>query len=503
MFIVPMVTRPRLRSPSIAVLFLCAAVVGGCEKVPLLAPSGSTITLTSATSAVGFNGTADIIAQVIEPAGTPPHSGTHVTFTTNLGTIQPAEAETDLNGRAVVRFVAGSTSGVATITAISGGASVTSAGALKIAVGSAAVGAVVANANLSTVSASGGTSVITAKVTDTGGNALGGVPITFTTDAGSLNPSVANTDSSGTATAFLTTNKTAKVTVSAGVATTSTGADGKTTTTTPATATVTVTVNLTNAITVGTPTPSAPQVGQTVSIPITYPTTTGGSPITRVNVDWGDGTTGQFSGAPSAISHAYGRAGSFLVVVTGFDSFGDSATGSTSVTVSPTPKPTVDVAPPSNPTVGTTSTFGIKATAPTGATITAVTIDWGDGQVTPLSGNITSASHVYGSQGQYTVTATARDSNGETGAGSAVIVVSQTGPSASFTFTTSGLTATFDASGSTGTGLTYAWDFGDGSTGTGVNTSRTYATAGTRTVRLTVTDSSGRSSTTTRSVTVS
>ena len=64
-----------------------------CERVPLLAPSGSTMTLTSPTTALPVNGTAPIVVQVIEPSGTPPHSGTHVTFTTTLGTIQPSEAK--------------------------------------------------------------------------------------------------------------------------------------------------------------------------------------------------------------------------------------------------------------------------------------------------------------------------------------------------------------------------------------------------------------------------
>src|SRR5262245_16496630 len=170
-----------------------------CQKVPLLAPSGSTITLTTATSALGFNGTADVFAQVIEAAGTPPQRGTHVIFSTNLGTVEPAEVETDINGRASTRFRAGTSSGIATIMASSGGATVSSANAVKIAVGSAAVGGIVASANPSTVSARGGTSTITAKVTDAGGNALAGVPVTFTTDAGSMSASVANTDSNGIA----------------------------------------------------------------------------------------------------------------------------------------------------------------------------------------------------------------------------------------------------------------------------------------------------------------
>ncbi len=77
-------------------------------------------------------------------------------------------------------------------------------------------------------------------------------------------------------------------------------------------------------------------------------------------------------------------------------------------------------------------------------------------------------------------------------------------PTASFTSTTSGLTATFtDTSTDTdGTIASRSWAFGDGGTSTATNPSHTYATAGTYTVTLTVTDNGGASDTVSNSVTV-
>src|SRR4051795_1432420 len=115
-----MISRISRAFPRAAVAVACVALVAsGCQKVPLLAPSGSTITLTVAATALPVNGTAQIVAQVIEASGTPPHSGTEIAFTTSLGTIEPAVATTDNSGRAVVTFKAGNANGTATITAIS------------------------------------------------------------------------------------------------------------------------------------------------------------------------------------------------------------------------------------------------------------------------------------------------------------------------------------------------------------------------------------------------
>ena len=78
-------------------------------------------------------------------------------------------------------------------------------------------------------------------------------------------------------------------------------------------------------------------------------------------------------------------------------------------------------------------------------------------------------------------------------------------PAADFTFSTADLEASFtDASSdSDGTIVAYDWDFGDGNTSTSSDPINLYATAGTYSVNLTVTDDEGATDTSTQSVTVS
>lgn len=137
--------RPR----SVLCLVLLSSLVlgvSGCEDTWLTAPSGSAITLFSSSDSIPANGSADITATVIEGGqssdnaqaivsgvGTPVHNGTVVSFTTNLGTVDPVDAKTTSGGRAVVRFTSDGRTGTATIRAVSGPASQT----ITITVGSA------------------------------------------------------------------------------------------------------------------------------------------------------------------------------------------------------------------------------------------------------------------------------------------------------------------------------------------------------------------------------
>jgi len=419
-----MITRSRWSALVGGVLVFAASA---CEKVPLLAPAGSVINLTASSTSLGSNGSTQIIAQVIEPAGTPPHSGTQIIFTTTLGSVEPSETSTDINGRATVTFRANGASGTATITATSGGVSASGTNAIRIAVGSAAVGRVTVDASPAVVPASGGATTIISFVFDSNGNPIGGVPVTFTTDAGTLSPSLVSSDQNGRAQTTLTTSKTAKVTATAGVSGSSGGGGGTgggtggtgggTTTTSSQSATVTVTVNTPSAISFGSGTPTTTTAGQAVVFPLTY--STSGTPITRVTVDFNDGPPQTFNGQPSSVSHAFSHSGSFLVQVTGTDAFGDTSNASTAITVSSL-SGTITFSPAA-PTSGQIVSFTLAVT-PANTALQSVTWNWGPGDSVTIPGNGTQASHRFAS-GQFVVTATFTDVNGSTGTAGAQLIV--------------------------------------------------------------------------------
>jgi len=452
----------RFRLPFVvAALALAAVALTACQKVPLLAPAGSSITLTSSATALPTNGTTTIIAQVIEASGTPPHSGTLVTFTTSLGSIEPADARTDSSGRVTVTFHAGNQSGTATITAISGGANVGQNGAIKIAVGSAAVGRVNVSANPATVSSLGGSSTITANVLDINGNPLTSVPVTFSTTAGNISAAVVTTDQNGNASTVLTTAQQATVTGSVGAAGsttppstgggtgtgtgngsgtgTGTGTGGSTSGQASGSVTVTVTSAPTLLIT---PPTTPPSVGLPAAFTFAVTAATAnGSNVRDVTVNWGDGTVDDLGAVTGSaiVNHTYTTPGNKTIRATLVDAFGNTSVVSSTTFVVATATPTVIVtaaAPaPGHPV---DVSFQIQVTAPTGVGITNAVIDWGDGGNNPvpgspgpgdtqnlggLSGTVT-LTHTYKAAGTFTITLTVTDTLNRTTPGTTKVTIS-------------------------------------------------------------------------------
>ncbi len=391
---------------NLRVAMLCgfAAVLAvACDKVPLLAPQESTITLSSASTLVQANGTTQIHAIVIEPSGTPVHDGTTVLFTTNLGTLLPVEARTQ-NGVATVQFLGNGQSGTATIKALSGGSA---SEALELSVGAGASGRVSVTANPASVSAAGGTTTISAAVFDASGNPLSGVPVSFSTTAGTFSSVVVNSDASGTARTTLTTNQAASVTATAG-------------STTSAPVAITVAVRPTVTITV--PGGTTPTEGAVTTLSLTVtPAASGGSPIQGVTLDYGDGSSddlGSISGTIS-IQHVYGDSGSYRPTVTVVDSTGTSVTASTVIIVQPI---IVSITATPSPTDPKTFTFTANV-SPTGTTVASYTWTFGVGEGSPQTTSINSATHTFISTGNKTIRVIARTPTDTTVSGSTTVQV--------------------------------------------------------------------------------
>jgi hypothetical protein len=393
--------RPLL-APWSVVLAVALSGLGAasCHKVPLVAPSGSALTLIASPSTVSVNGSAEIVAVVIEGAqgvgtetepgaivagvGTPVHDGTLVVFTTSLGRIEPSEAET-VDGRAVVRLVADGRSGTATITAFSGGATNT----LDVDIGAAAATRIAVTANPQSLPPSGGTSDISARVEDQQGNAVSGIPVSFSTSSGTLSSTTVPTNELGFALTKLTTTTEATVTATTGGSATSLSG------------TVTVTVRPATTLAI-TPPPSA-MLGVPASFTITPGTET---VITGVEIDFGDGTSASLGSVTYAtlVSHLFRRTGELTVTARATATDGGSTTVSTRVSVVPlgvvgsaSPPPTA-----TTPKVGDTITLTVTPTNAT-AVIDRVQWDFGDGAYQTTES--TSIMHAYGSSGPKVATA--------------------------------------------------------------------------------------------------
>jgi PKD repeat protein len=141
-----------------------------------------------------------------------------------------------------------------------------------------------------------------------------------------------------------------------------------------------------------------------------------------------------------------------------------------------------------------TATFTSTAVDPDG-TIASYLWNFGDN----TSSTSVNPVHTYSSPGTYPVTLTVTDDGGATNTSAPTnVTIANVLPTASFTSTTSFLTANFTSTStdSDGTIVSYLWDFGEGPAGSGATPSHTYSTGGTYPVTLTVTDNSGGTNTT-------
>lgn len=407
--------------PAVLTTLVALSLATACDKVPLLAPSGSVITLFPTAPSVGINGTVEIVATVIEQgvtatppanggattttggagAGTPVQNGTLVSFTATLGRIEPSEARTQ-NGQVRVKFIASTQSGAATITAFSGG---TSGKIENFFVGSAAAERVVLLASPQNLGPAGGQTQISARVEDVSGSGLPGVPVSFNASTGQLSAASAVTDENGVARTVLTTSRETEITASVA---------GKT-------ATLTVTLNPRTGVTL-----SAPTTPVSAGLPANFSVGVSANANVRdVTIDFGNGrrqSLGAISGT-TTIQNTYSTPGTYPVTATATDANGFTEQVSTSVTILPGQPPGVIVTP-STTTPTRNQVFTVTANV-SGATSTIQEYIWdfGDGRTRTTTGPQTTIS--YADVGTKTIQVTVVQATGPSGQGAATVDVRQ------------------------------------------------------------------------------
>jgi len=208
--------------------------------------------------------------------------------------------------------------------------------------------------------------------------------------------------------------------------------------------------------------------------------------VERYYWNFGDGPATWFA-TPMA-QHTYVQAGSYTVTLLVVDDGGASTSAQQTAVVS-----NLDIPPTaaftSNCAALACSFDGSVSADPDGS-IQAYSWNFGDGGTATTA----AAQHTYVNAGTYTVTLAVTDDAGLVGTTSKTVTVVATVPTASFSVTCAGGACTFDASGSTdlgGTITAYEWTFGDGATGQGKVVSHSYSSTGTYNATLTVTDSGG------------
>ncbi len=416
-----------------ALAVMVAMLTAACDKVPLLAPANSTITLSANTLIVPTNGTTGLTAFVTESSGTPVQNGTTVRFTTTLGTVTPAETQTT-NGLAVATFQAGTSSGIAEVHAISGGATGSTSGTgttatttnvVKITIGAAAVNAVTLRANPSSVGPTGGAVELIATVITDSGSPVLNVNVTFTSDQGVLSAQTVPTDANGEARTVLTTAQKASVTATAGTKTSSAVTvdvrvgPGISVTCAPSTGTAT---NCSNV--------AASSSNNTATVVFTVSKGSGTSNLRDVTLDFGDGTSqslGTLAGGSATVTHTYaGPTGSsprgYTATARATDVNNETTSAATNVLITPRAPLTVLLEVSLAPSSGHPTTATFTATV-TGGDVLTYEWDFGDGSAT-VTTTVNKTTHIYGNADHYTATVTVKTTDGRTGTGRVEFIVS-------------------------------------------------------------------------------
>ena len=215
------------------------------------------------------------------------------------------------------------------------------------------------------------------------------------------------------------------------------------------------------------------------------------------NWDFGDGGTSPYQNP----THTFNAGGTYTVTLT----VKDNGLATNSMSQDITVYEIVKLPPVADFTCSVsnlTAAFTDLSSDPDGRII-AWNWNFGDGTTSPFK----NPTHTFPAKGTYTVTLTVTDNDLLTGTVSQETNTDEpsgNSPVADFTFSVSGLTATFTDLSTDPDGhlIAWNWNFGDGVTSPFQNPTHTFAAGGTYTVILTVTDNSLSTNSTSQFVTV-
>ncbi len=159
---------------------------------------------------------------------------------------------------------------------------------------------------------------------------------------------------------------------------------------------------------------------------------------------------------------------------------------------------------PNSPREGETVSFTSNASDPDGS-IQSYQWEFGD----ESSGSGSNPTHTFDSEGSYTVRLTVEDNQGASSSATRTVDVQENrSPSVDFSFSPespragNAVSFTANATDPDGSIQEYRWDFGDGSTASGSSVDYSFDSKGSYSVRLTVEDGQGATSSQTRTVDV-
>jgi len=240
----------------------------------------------------------------------------------------------------------------------------------------------------------------------------------------------------------------------------------------------------------------------TAPLDVTFTDSSTGTSITNRRWDFGDGNISNYAVSTNP-NHRYASAGTYTVNLTVTNAGGSNSLKRTNYVSAS--------APPAAPTASFTGT-PLTGTAPldvtftdssTGTSITNRRWDFGDGNISNYAVS-TNPNHRYASASTYTVNLTVTNAGGSNSLKRTNYITTTSPlapPVASFTGTPLSGTAPLDVTftdSSTGTSITNRrWDFGDGNISNyavSTNPLHRYASAGTYTINLTVTNAGGSNS---------